>query len=919
MKHSNNLFQFAAGSVKLLLLVFALCVILPAPHEVQAASKKVDSVTVTNLPAKTLTLKKGKSFTLKTKVVGAKGISQTVTYKTSKKKVATVSSKGVIKAVKNGKATITVTSKANTKKSLKITVTVGTPVTKVTLNQTSAEIVKGKKTTLKASVAPKKPSNKSIVWSSSNEKVATVNSKGVVTGVSAGTAKITAAAADGSGKKATASITVKNPVTLTKVSVLNAATLQVQLSDPQVLTAQNFTVKASKYNTGRYNKTIAVDNVTTPDNKIYTIVLSSAGQLSDMDNVQVTANGLIGIGSQSLTTLYSEGSFQYTGKKTYEATIGETLNSNYGYWSRYSFYCGGIGYRSYSITNLPTGIKWKLSDDGSFVRFYGKPTVAGRYQATATVVDEEGSTYTYNLIWIIGSDNALAASYTPKKFILDAEGKCYIKSVYPHVTGGSGYYKYELTGSSYNLEFNQDNGYISGTLNAAGTYNLTVKITDQKLSTLTTTVIASIIIDPSVTVAGLIKDADGNPIKGAYVYFTNKDKSVKQSYYDDEEGDEFLEAYKTSTDAKGSYSISIPAGIYDIEASYTTNAQTTHKYLYSQPLSDSRSGFDISLELHKITLYSSNNETSHKFGSWMEWTDADGDIYGYGDTLYLKDGNYTLTAKFGGCGYSSDNEAYFYEIPYEATVTFTAGQTNMATALIKSTPIGNLTLNQTVDLTVKSNNEYVYYTFKPSKNTTYFFRTDTDSFPSIVLFDQKGELLTSSWQSLSYSLKAGSTYYISIGGYDSATGTLTVTEQDKSNYGPAVEEDQFTIAEETETAEQDAVPAAKAASEAEENIAEADSPSVEAEASTGEDDSEKTAQDVSEITDSGENTFENADSTGDLTRAADSETDVQPAGETGNMETMETSETITAPADGTDNLDMSFVTAGSANENMEVN
>ena len=65
--------------------------------EVSAATGKVKSVAVTNLPAKQLTLKKGKSFTLKTKVsVSGKKVSKAVTYKTSNKKVATVNAKGKI-------------------------------------------------------------------------------------------------------------------------------------------------------------------------------------------------------------------------------------------------------------------------------------------------------------------------------------------------------------------------------------------------------------------------------------------------------------------------------------------------------------------------------------------------------------------------------------------------------------------------------------------------------------------------------------------------------------------------------------------------------------------------------------------------------------------------------------------------------
>ena len=91
--------------------------ILTVPQtESYAASGKIKTIAVTNLPAKQLTLKKGKSFTLKTKVTATGKISIKVAYKSSNKKVATVTSKGVVKGIKKGKATITVKCNGITKK-----------------------------------------------------------------------------------------------------------------------------------------------------------------------------------------------------------------------------------------------------------------------------------------------------------------------------------------------------------------------------------------------------------------------------------------------------------------------------------------------------------------------------------------------------------------------------------------------------------------------------------------------------------------------------------------------------------------------------------------------------------------------------------------------------------------------------------
>lgn len=182
-------------------------------HPAEAAKKKatVSGVKVTNLPAKTLTLTKGKSFKLKVKVEGTGKFNKKVTYKSSKKKVATVSSSGKIKAKKNGTAKITVASKGNKKKKYVITVKVGTPVKTVALDRSSVSLNKGGKVQLKATLNPTSVTNKKLIWSSSDTSVVSVNSSGLVTALKVGKATITVLAEDGSGKKAYCAVNVTEP------------------------------------------------------------------------------------------------------------------------------------------------------------------------------------------------------------------------------------------------------------------------------------------------------------------------------------------------------------------------------------------------------------------------------------------------------------------------------------------------------------------------------------------------------------------------------------------------------------------------------------------------------------------------------------------------------------------------------------
>ena len=85
-------------------------------------------------------------------------------------------------------------------------------VSSVTINPSTLKLTsKGQTSQLSASILPSNAENKSIVWSTSNASVATVDNNGVVTAVANGNATITAAALDGSGKYAECSVVVEIP------------------------------------------------------------------------------------------------------------------------------------------------------------------------------------------------------------------------------------------------------------------------------------------------------------------------------------------------------------------------------------------------------------------------------------------------------------------------------------------------------------------------------------------------------------------------------------------------------------------------------------------------------------------------------------------------------------------------------------
>ncbi len=165
----------------------------PNPPVVSAKVSKV-SITVPNRKAgKTVYMKKGDKVTLKATVKGSGKYSKSVTWKTSKKSVATVSSKGKVTAKKAGTAKITATSKTDKSKKATITIKVSKKAVKnktLKISPTKKTLKKGKSLTIKIKKITKKTTDK-ITYKSSKKSVATVDAYGKVKAKKKGKATIT--------------------------------------------------------------------------------------------------------------------------------------------------------------------------------------------------------------------------------------------------------------------------------------------------------------------------------------------------------------------------------------------------------------------------------------------------------------------------------------------------------------------------------------------------------------------------------------------------------------------------------------------------------------------------------------------------------------------------------------------------------
>lgn len=174
--------------------------------------------------------------------------------------------------------------------------------TSVSVSPSTASIEAGETVQLTETVLPSNATDKSVTWSSSNTSVATVNSSGLVTGVSAGSATITVTTVDGS-KTATCAVTV-TPVVLT--DYVQASSMEPGKSY-LVVNGNTGSVYMMSNESGGSRQLVGV--ATTVTNNKISISASTAAKCL-FNCIQYTT------GNNITTTLESDGKYLYTDSST---------------------------------------------------------------------------------------------------------------------------------------------------------------------------------------------------------------------------------------------------------------------------------------------------------------------------------------------------------------------------------------------------------------------------------------------------------------------------------------------------------------------------------------------------------------------------------------------------------------------------
>lgn len=168
-------------------------------------------VTSVNLDYTNITLKLGEQFRLTALVLPDDATDKSVIWSSSDTSVASVNESGLVSAVGSGSATILCKSVDSGETSM-CNVTVYQPVTSINISNSTMTVRKGTDFWLNATCLPENAMNKSVIWSSSDTSIATVDQNGKVNTLEPGSCVITATSQD-SGVLAKCSLTVLQPIT----------------------------------------------------------------------------------------------------------------------------------------------------------------------------------------------------------------------------------------------------------------------------------------------------------------------------------------------------------------------------------------------------------------------------------------------------------------------------------------------------------------------------------------------------------------------------------------------------------------------------------------------------------------------------------------------------------------------------------
>lgn len=302
---------------------------------------------------------------------------QDVYWTSSDERIVKVDTKGNVRAINVGNAWVKAVSADNSEAKDSCKVTVAQPVTEIKLNITSKTLNVGESFDLVASVLPSDADNKNVVWSSDDDRIATVKN-GKVTAVKSGVTRIYATSESDSDISAYCTVTVSQPVTEISLNI-SSKTLKV---------GESFNLVATVYPSDADNKKV--------------VWSSENEEIATVNNGKVTAH------KPGVTRIYATSEADINVSAYCTVTVTQPVTGISLSQSSYSFTNIGECVQLEAIVTPSDAtnkeVKWSSSDETVCVVSNGKvvatgygtavvfaTTVDGGYMATCAIIVENGT------------------------------------------------------------------------------------------------------------------------------------------------------------------------------------------------------------------------------------------------------------------------------------------------------------------------------------------------------------------------------------------------------------------------------------------------------------------------------------------------------------------------------------------------
>lgn len=526
-------------------VLLALGMLFISPVRAEAAVK-VKKVQVKSNYGKIVHVAEGKKVRLTTTVTVTpnKAVNRQVVYRSSNTKVAKVTAAGYVKGVSAGSCKVTVSSKLNSSKKAKISVKVVKPVTKIEFEEASGNVYIGETKTLKKTVTPSSGSFKSVVWSSSDTKIATVSSSGKIKGIAAGSVTIKATSVEGSSKVAKYKLKVQTPdtINLESVEVLAPQVVRVKLDKAIMLDATQFVVDGKRYESGSYIHVFDVEKIRNYDNRTYDLTLAGNYSIEEDSFVRVRIASLPGNGTKSKRTqaVYINPGTPRPLNWIYEVgdEIEETIDL--------SGYC--MGDVAYDVAGLVDALKCRNVGNTLIISGKMEATLTG-LEFSVNATDEMGSKVIQPVRLCVGSETSVVAAADTVTMLAGIPTQA---MPFATAKGGSGKFSFVATGLPIGVTMNED-GSLSGEAVGTGEYDVVITAIDREDNTRAANVTVGVKVADPRKIIGSVTDEEGKIVSGAAVTCTNINNGTE---------------FSTTSDANGTYSLFVEEGSYNIWTRY---------------------------------------------------------------------------------------------------------------------------------------------------------------------------------------------------------------------------------------------------------------------------------------------------------------------------------------------------------------